>query len=78
MKFLSNFTFGDGRGAKTITLQGSTAGTGEIAGVIPNATGSTLILNITKSGVGAWTLSAANYISVLRRLTVERWLSTVR
>ena len=60
LKFISNLVMTDTRGQKNIVLQGSTAGTGEIAGVIPNATSSTLTTAITKSGTGTWTLSAAN------------------
>ena len=56
LKFTSNFTYTNG--AKVITLQGSTAGTGEISGVIAN-TGSGTI-GITKEGSGQWTLSATN------------------
>ncbi|MFN6017057.1 MAG: beta strand repeat-containing protein, partial [Verrucomicrobiota bacterium] len=46
---------------RTLTLQGSTAGTGEFAGVIANqdtATGK--ITALTKAGTGTWTLSANN------------------
>ena len=60
LKFISNLVMTDTRGQKNIVLQGSTAGTGEIAGVIPNATSSTLATTLTKSGTGTWTLSAAN------------------
>ncbi|MEO5916508.1 MAG: glycosyl hydrolase [Luteolibacter sp.] len=43
--------------AKTLTLQGSTGGTGEVSGVISNG-GTTTAL--TKAGSGTWTLSGAN------------------
>ena len=48
-----------GEGSKVLTLQGSTAGTGEIAGAIAdnsdvNKTG------VTKAGSGTWTLSGVN------------------
>ena len=56
LKFTSNLT-ATGNGAKTLTLQGSTAGTGEIAGAIVNSTGTT---GVTKAGTGTWTLSGAN------------------
>jgi autotransporter-associated beta strand protein len=46
--------------AKTLTLQGSTAGSGEFAGVISNG-GSTT--SLVKSGSGTWTLSGANTYS---------------
>jgi autotransporter-associated beta strand protein len=59
LKFTSAITFTEGRGAKTIILQGSTAGTGELAGTVPiidfaNPT------KLTKQGTGTWTLSGAN------------------
>jgi fibronectin-binding autotransporter adhesin len=60
LKFVSAFTITDNRGAKTIELKGSTAGTGEIASVIPLGQSSALPNHITKSGTGTWTLSAAN------------------
>jgi autotransporter-associated beta strand protein len=44
-------------GTKTLTLQGSTAGTGEFAGAIRNDAG---VINLRKEGTGTWTLSAAN------------------
>ena len=58
LKFTSNFT-ASGAGSKTLTLSGSTVGTGEIAGVIPNNSG-TNITSLTKSGSGLWTLGGAN------------------
>lgn len=59
LKFTSAFTITDNRGVKTIELQGSTAGVGEIAASIPN--GETANPNrITKQGTGTWVLSAAN------------------
>ena len=54
LKLTSAFNMGGYN--KTIQLQGSTAGTGEIAGAIGNAS-STLV---TKSGTGTWTLSGVN------------------
>ena len=48
-----------GAGSKTLTLQGSTAGTGEIAAVIPNYD-ATRLTSLAKAGTGTWTLSAAN------------------
>ena len=58
LKFSANFAT-PGAGAKTFTLQGSTAGTGEIAGVIGENT-STNSTTIVKAGTGTWTLSGAN------------------
>lgn len=43
---------------KNITLQGSTAGTGEVTGNIANGTGSPT--SLTKAGTGTWTLSSTN------------------
>ena len=48
---------------KTLTLQGSTAGTGEIEGIIADSTLGTagqLATSLTKTGTGTWTLSGAN------------------
>ena len=56
LKFTSNLT-GTGVGAKTLTLQGSTAGTGEFDGLINDAGGGT---GVTKAGTGTWTLAGAN------------------
>ena len=44
---------------KTLTLQGSTAGTGEFGGaIVDNSVGNTTA--VTKAGTGTWTLSGAN------------------
>ncbi len=59
LKFTSAFTITDNRGVKTIILQGSTAGTGEIASALPLGQ-STAPNALTKSGTGTWTLSGAN------------------
>ena len=56
LKFTSALT-ATGIGVKTVTLQGSSAGTGEIAGTIVDGSGTTAII---KSGTGTWTLSGAN------------------
>jgi autotransporter-associated beta strand protein len=56
LDFTSNFT-ATGAGIKTLTLQGSTAGTGEIDGAIVNGTSATAA---TKAGSGTWTLAGAN------------------
>jgi autotransporter-associated beta strand protein len=58
LKFLSSFASGDNRAIKTINLQGSTAGTAELAGTIPNAGNGAN--RITKNGTGTWTLSGTN------------------
>ena len=58
LKFTSACT-ATGAGSKTLTLQGSTAGTGEIAGsIVDNSL--TNITSLTKTGTGTWSLSAAN------------------
>jgi autotransporter-associated beta strand protein len=44
-------------GTRTLTLQGSTAATGEFSGALRNDAG---VINLKKEGTGAWTLSAAN------------------
>jgi fibronectin-binding autotransporter adhesin len=61
LKFSSALT-ATGSGAKTLTLQGSTAGTGEIAGAIVNYTGAggPLATGVTKAGTGTWTLSGTS------------------
>ncbi len=56
LKFSSNFT-ATGAGIKTLTLQGSTTGTGEISGQIVNGSGTT---SVAKSGTGTWTISGTN------------------
>jgi fibronectin-binding autotransporter adhesin len=64
LKFTSALT-ATGSGAKTLTLQGSTAGTGEFAGAIANYTGAggPLATSVTKTGIGVWTLSGSNTYS---------------
>ena len=56
LKFTSNLT-ATGGDSKTLLLQGSTAGTGEIAGAIINGSGTT---SLAKAGTGMWTLSGAS------------------
>ncbi|RYD38300.1 MAG: hypothetical protein EOP87_01835, partial [Verrucomicrobiaceae bacterium] len=56
LKFTSALT-ATGSGIKTLTLRGSTTGTGELAGAIVNGAGTT---SVAKSGSGTWTLSGAN------------------
>ena len=65
LKFTSAMT-ATGVGAKAITLQGSTGGTGEIAGAISDLGG---VTSLTKSGTGAWTLSGNNSNSGLTTVT---------
>jgi autotransporter-associated beta strand protein len=58
LKFTGTNT-ASGAGIKTLTLQGSTAGTGEISGAIVDNTG-TNKTSLAKSGTGTWTLSGTN------------------
>ncbi len=55
LKFSRSFT-AIGGGAKTLTLQGSTAGVGEIAGAIIDNS-SSKITSLAKEGTGTWILS---------------------
>ena len=57
LKFTSAMT-ATGAGAKTITLSGSTAGTGEITSGITDLGGN--VISVTKSGTGTWVLSGNN------------------
>ncbi len=58
LKFTSDFTAST-TGSKVLTLQGSTAGEGEIAGAIVNNS-AVNTTSIVKTGTGTWTLSGAN------------------
>jgi autotransporter-associated beta strand protein len=66
LKFTSNFAnpgFAGKDERKTLTLQGSTAGTGEISGTITDSVAGNagqLATSVTKAGTGTWTLSGAN------------------
>jgi len=57
LKFTSALT-ASGVGAKTLTLRGSTAGTGELDGAIVDSSGGATAL--VKTGTGMWTLSGTN------------------
>ncbi len=59
LKFTSDFTITDNRGAKTITFTSTTAGTGEMAGIIPLGDAANPN-SVTKSGSSTWTFSGAN------------------
>jgi autotransporter-associated beta strand protein len=69
LKFTSDMTNPGSAGvanAKTFTLQGSTAGTGEFGGKIIDAlAGTTTATSVTKAGTGTWTLSGNNTYSGL-------------
>lgn len=61
LKFTSNLT-STGAGAKMLTLSGSAAGTGQLAGIVSdNSSVNTTAL--VKTGTGTWVLSAANTFS---------------
>ncbi len=63
VKFTSDFTATGAGANKTLTLQGSTAGTGEIAGaIVDNLTG-TNNTGVAKAGTGTWTVSGVNTYS---------------
>ena len=57
-KLTSDFT-STGAGSKTLTLQGSTAGTGQVAGVILDNSVANKT-SLTKAGTGTWVLSGTN------------------
>lgn len=60
MTFTSDLTY-SGQGNKTLYLQGSTAGVGELAGVYAN--GSAAVNKLIKNGTGKWILSNVNTYS---------------
>lgn len=66
LRFTSAFT-ATGVGAKTLTLQGSTAGVGEIDLAIPNS--SSGATSLTKTGTGTWILDGANTYTGATTLT---------
>jgi autotransporter-associated beta strand protein len=59
LKFTGN-TASTTTGAKTLVLQGSTAGTGELSGGVQNGAGT---VSLTKAGTGTWTLSGGSAYS---------------
>ena len=59
LKFTSSFTT-TGNGSKTLTLQGSNTGTGEIAGAIVDYTTAVASTSLVKAGANSWTLSGAS------------------
>ncbi len=67
LKFTADFT-ATGAGSKTLTLQGSTAGIGEIAGAITNNSAINKT-GLTKTGTGLWTLSGNNTYSGITTLS---------
>jgi autotransporter-associated beta strand protein len=59
LKFTSHLT-ATGVGSKTLALQGSSTGVGEISGNIVDGSGT---LSLAKAGTGTWTLSGTNTYS---------------
>lgn len=59
LKFSDAGAIAAGAGVKTVTLQGSTAGAGEIVGIIKDNSGINKT-SLAKQGTGTWTLSGAN------------------
>ncbi len=57
LTFTSDFTCSD-VGAKSVTLRGSTAGVGELGGLLADVAGSSV--SLIKSGTGTWTLSGVS------------------
>lgn len=75
LKFTTDFT-ATGAGDKTLTLTGSTAGSGELNAVIPdNSTANTTAL--TKSGTGTWTLSKVNTYTGTTSITGGTLVSSI-
>ncbi|RYD23633.1 MAG: hypothetical protein EOP87_26415 [Verrucomicrobiaceae bacterium] len=58
LKFTGNVGSSSTTAAKTLTLQGSTEGVGELSGVISNSDAG--LTNLTKAGTGTWTVSGVN------------------
>jgi len=65
LKFTSDFT-ATGKGSKTLTLQGSTAGAGEISGAIVNngTSGNTTLVTAFSAGTNTITLGSVDGITV--------------
>jgi autotransporter-associated beta strand protein len=69
LKFTSAFTT-TGRGSKTLTLTGSTAGTGEVAGAIVNAaSGGTALATAFVAGASTVTLASVDGVSIGASIT---------
>ena len=62
LNFTNSFT-ATGAGSKTLTLQGSTTGTGQISGAIVDNSPGTNNTSVSKAGTGTWTLSGSNTYS---------------
>ncbi|MCX7010142.1 MAG: autotransporter-associated beta strand repeat-containing protein, partial [Kiritimatiellaeota bacterium] len=73
LKFTSALT-ATGVGAKTLTLQGSTAGTGEIGGAIVDSSSGATAIN--KDGTGTWTLSGNNTFNGAVTITAGKLIIT--
>lgn len=59
LDFTSTAAITTGAGSKTLTLQGSTSGIGQIDGIIQNNSVSN-ITSLTKAGTGTWILTGSN------------------
>jgi len=58
LRFNGNISGATTAGNKTLTLQGSTSGTGELAGAFADTAGAG-VTNVAKAGTGTWTISGA-------------------
>jgi fibronectin-binding autotransporter adhesin len=56
LRFNGNISGGNTPSNKTLTLQGSTSGTGELAGTFADTAGAG-VTNVAKAGTGTWTVS---------------------
>jgi autotransporter-associated beta strand protein len=74
LKFTADFAI-PGAGNKTLTLQGSTAGTGEISGAIRDNSG-TNQTSLTKAGSSVWTLSGLNTYTGATQITAGTLICT--
>ena len=70
LKFTSNFT-ATGAGSKTLTLNGSTAGTGEILGQIVNNTGSNATTLSTAFAIGATTVTLGSVEGLITGISIS-------
>ena len=62
LRFTSTDAIATGAGSKTLTLQGSTTGSGQLDGILADNT-TTYKTSLTKAGTGTWTLTGANTYS---------------
>ena len=74
LKFTADFAI-PGAGNKTLTLQGSTSGTGEISGAIRDNSGA-YRTSLTKAGSSVWTLSGINTYTGATQITAGTLICT--